>query len=169
MPVIQSTPRHILLNLRASWRQLLDTHILGTVIAYLLLMPLASLALNLAVSVSGDTALSDQDILLFALRPVGLLALTMAAAILLTVMVFKYAAMLTVAFSCSTGQEITTTAALLHVAHRSRHILSLAARIIIRVLLYLIPFLGFCAIVYKLLLGDFSAPANGFGIIRIQR
>lgn len=138
--------------MRANWRNALASHVLGTLIAYVLLTPLASLLLNVAVSRSGSAALSDQEILFFVLSPFGLASMVLLAAIAITIIVFKHAALMTIIEASSRGQQISTLQALSFIARRSTHILRLGIFMVLRVLLYVLPLLAFSWLVFRLLL-----------------
>ncbi len=129
-------------TVRANWRNALATHVLGTLIAYVVLAPLASLLLNIAVSRSGNTALSDQEILFFVLTPFGLVSLVLLSAVALTVITFKHAALMTIIEASYRGQRISYVDALLFISRRSLQILLLGMMMVVKVLLYLLPLLG---------------------------
>ncbi|MFC1796193.1 hypothetical protein ACFL1V_03765 [Pseudomonadota bacterium] len=59
-------------SFRTNWQQFLAIHIAINALVFIVLGPLASLLLHLSVGFSGDAALSDQDILYFFVKPVGL-------------------------------------------------------------------------------------------------
>jgi glycerophosphoryl diester phosphodiesterase len=141
-------------TIRANWGNALTTHILGTLIAYVVLAPLASLLLNIAVSHSGQTALSDQEILLFALTPFGLASLVVLGAIGITVVAFKHAALMTLLEASYRQQRISYLDALLFVSRRSLQILRLGMMMIARVLLYLLPLLGISWLLFKFFMGE---------------
>ena len=134
----------------------LATHVLGSLLAYVLLVPLFSLLFNRVVSWSGAQALSDQEILYFALSPLGLLSLLLVGAAGLLLMVFKHSALMAVAYGVQHGQRVTTLQALAFVARRSRRILVLGLRIVLRVLLLVVPCLLALALIYRALLGDYD-------------
>ena len=60
---------------RAGWKQFLAVHVAINVLIFTILTPAAGLLLRLAVQLSGSNALSDQDILFFALSPAGAVSL----------------------------------------------------------------------------------------------
>ncbi len=138
---------------RTNWGSALATHVMGTLIAYVVLAPLASLLLNTAVSRSGQTALSDQEILLFALTPFGLASLVVLGAIGITVVAFKHAALMAILEAGHRQQRISYIDALLFISRRSLQILRLGMMIVARVLLYLLPLLALSWLAFKLLLG----------------
>ena len=59
---------------KSNWRSFLAIHIAVNVLVFLVLAPISAALLRAAVSLSGDAALSDQDILFFVLSPAGFLA-----------------------------------------------------------------------------------------------
>jgi len=60
-----------------AWPRLLATDVVYKIIAFVVLAPMAGLALQFFMSTSGSSVLADQDILFFALSPVGLAALVL--------------------------------------------------------------------------------------------
>jgi len=94
------------------WRPLLLTHVLYSLLLVALLAPLASGAIRLLVSLSGEAALTDQDILWFALRPVGLLALVLGAALLISLTALRLAALTSIGLQVRHGRRPRTLAVL---------------------------------------------------------
>jgi glycerophosphoryl diester phosphodiesterase len=142
MSIIINSLQTIWHTVRANWGNALATHVLGTLIAYVVLAPLASLLLNIAVSLSGNTALSDQEILFFVLTPFGLASLVVLGAIAITVIAFKHAALMTIIEASYRGQHISYVDALLFISRRSLQILLLGMMMVAKVLLYVLPLLG---------------------------
>ncbi len=148
-------------NLGTIWRTIganrgnaLATHVLGSLIAYVVLTPLASLLLNIAVSRSGHTALSDQEILFFVLTPFGLASLVVLGAIGITVVAFKHAALMAILEANYRQQRISYSDALFFISQRSLQILRLGMMMIARVLLYLLPLLGIAWLVFRFFMGE---------------
>ena len=76
-----NSTRGLLGQLAANWRPFLAIHLAVVFVVMVLLSPLSALLLRLLVLLSGDPALSDQDILFFVLSPAGFLALLVLVAI----------------------------------------------------------------------------------------
>ena len=141
-------------DIRANWRNALACHILATIIAYILLTPLASLLLNIAVSRSGDAALSDQEILFFFLKPFGLGCLVVLGAIALTIIAFKHASLMTILQTAHRGQNVTYTQAIVFISRRSPQILRLGMYMVARLLLYILPLLAASWLVFQYFLSE---------------
>lgn len=154
MNIIVNSLRTIWHSVRANWGNTLATHILGTLIVYVVLTPLASLLLNIAVSRSGNTALSDQEILFFALTPFGLVSLVVLGAIAITVIAFKHAAMMTIIEASYRGQRISYIDALLFIFRHSLQILVLGMMMVAKVLLYVLPLLGISWLIFRFFMGE---------------
>ena len=72
--------RNALEDLRSVWGMLLTTDLLYKLVAVVVLTPLASGVATLSLWIGGSSVLADQDILSFALTPLGLVGLmTMVA------------------------------------------------------------------------------------------
>jgi len=146
----------LLKNFSKSWKQLLATHVLYTLLAVAILTPLITISINLLVELSGNAALSDQDILFFALSPVGFIAMVLAIALIVTAVALEYAALMTVAYTAIYGQTITYGRALAFAMRRGLTVIKLSARMLGRLLLYMFPFLGMIALIYAFFLSKFD-------------
>jgi glycerophosphoryl diester phosphodiesterase len=118
------------------------------------ILPFTGVVISLAVGLSGQSALTDQDILSFLLTPLGLAAGCLVLSILLIGSVVGLAAM---TFDLRSGRggalsSIAATADLL--AHRLPALLVYAALLIARALAIMVPFLLAGFIVAKLLIGS---------------
>jgi glycerophosphoryl diester phosphodiesterase len=142
------------LDIRANWRNALACHILATIIAYILLTPLASLLLNIAVSRSGDSALSDQEILFFFLKPFGLGCLVLLGAIAIAIIAFKHATLMTILQAANRGQIVTYTQAIFFISRRSLQILRLGMYMVARLLIYILPLLAASWLVFQYFLSE---------------
>jgi len=80
---------------RASWRRLLAIHVLVTALVSIVLAPATAILLSLAVRLSGDVALSDQDILFFVLTPAGFISFVVLASVFGIIVFLEYAALMT--------------------------------------------------------------------------
>ena len=58
----------------SNWQQFLAIHLAVNILIFVFFAPAAALLLRLAITLSGDAALSDEDILFFILSPVGLVS-----------------------------------------------------------------------------------------------
>jgi hypothetical protein len=87
--------RRTLKVFRLHWKTFLSIHITANIFSFLILTPLLTLVLGWLVLASGQVALTDEDILFFALSVKGFPILLLAGGLLTTVVVFQQAAMVT--------------------------------------------------------------------------
>ena len=139
---------------RANWQQLLSIHIAVNALIVILLGPLAGGLLRMALSFSGSAALSDQDILFFLLTPGGLIAMLGVASVFSIIVFVEHAALVTVILHARENGPPGVSATLKYLAVKSKALFGLAARILLRVLLIMAPFLLLLLLVYKSLLGE---------------
>ncbi|WP_419740459.1 glycerophosphodiester phosphodiesterase family protein [Ruegeria sp.] len=112
-----------------------------------LVAPGVALAVNLAVSLSDQTALTDQDIAAFILSPAGFIAAIVVLSLFLLAEVFVFAVM---AASLRMGEADpwrAGSAAIGLVLSRLPSLFGFAARFILRVLLLALPFLAVAALI----------------------
>jgi glycerophosphoryl diester phosphodiesterase len=143
-------------DFRQNWRGLAATHVLYSLAAFCLLTPAASMLAHLLVLLSGSAALTDEDILWFALRPIGLVALSVVGAMALAIAALEFAAMMAIGFGAVHDRRIAYFEALRFAALRIGRILGLTIRCIGYALLLAAPFLAAGALVYALLLREFD-------------
>jgi hypothetical protein len=143
-------------ELKRSWRSLLLTDLFYQLAAFALLTPLVSLGIRFLVSLSGSAVLADQDILAFALSPIGIAALVAAAAGRIAVLALGQACLMGIALGASGNSSVRVMPALAWGAVRLGPILSTTVRLVVEVLLVCAPFLGLAALAYFLLLTDFD-------------
>lgn len=154
MNTIKNNIHDMWADIHANWRNALACHVLATIIAYILLTPLASLLLNIAVSRSGDSALSDQEILFFFLKPFGLGCLVLLGAIAITIIAFKHATLMTILHAANRGHIVTYTQAIYFISRRSLQILRLGMYMVARTLVYILPLLAASWLVFQALLSE---------------
>lgn len=148
--------RELFRRLRQNWMRFLAIHLAVTALVVAILMPAAGLLLRLAVRLSGSAALSDTDILFFALSPAGFISLLILGSIFSIVILLEYAALLVIAWSIDTGRHVSTLQALWVLVDRSASLFRLVLRILVRVLLNLLPFAGLLGVVYLWLLTEYD-------------
>ncbi|HSF16058.1 MAG TPA: glycerophosphodiester phosphodiesterase [Vicinamibacteria bacterium] len=138
------------------WPRMLATDFLCKLLAFALLAPLAGYAVRLFVSLSGNSVLSDQDILFFVLSPFGIVALIFAAAAAIAITGLEQGALMTIGFGAIRGAHVSARGALWAAARRAWPILILAATLVVRVLVLAAPFLAAAGAVYWLFLTEFD-------------
>ena len=86
---------HIARDFRRCWKQLALTDIIYKIVAFALLTPLVGILFRVSLALSGETLLTDRDILLFILGPTGWLCCIMAGVLWLVIMALEQAALMT--------------------------------------------------------------------------
>jgi glycerophosphoryl diester phosphodiesterase len=140
----------------ADWTHFLVIHVAVSVLVFTLLTPTASLLLRLAVSMSGNAALSDQDILFFALSPIGFVSVLLLGSIFSIILFLGHAALLVVAESTHHDEAPSAKQVLRFLVGRTTGLFQLAVLVLVRVLLNLLPFVLLLLLIYRLLLSDYD-------------
>jgi glycerophosphoryl diester phosphodiesterase len=81
--------------LRDRW-PIVSTHLVYTVAGLVVLFPFIGLVARTALALSGKTALTNLDILFFVLTPLGAVTLILLGTLLVFVLAFEHAALLTI-------------------------------------------------------------------------
>ena len=97
---------------KANWQQFLSVHIAVNALIVILLGPLAGGLLRMALSFSGNVALSDQDILFFILTPGGLIAMLGVVSAFSIIVFLEHAALVTVILQARENKPPGVTATL---------------------------------------------------------
>jgi glycerophosphoryl diester phosphodiesterase len=156
LQAIKSTAGLLLSRFAANWQKFLLIHIAINMIVFIVMAPLASSMLHFAVSLSGNAALSDQDIAFFFLSPAGFLSLLVIGSVFSIIVFLEYAALLVAARCAEEGQPATISMVIWILARHSVSLFRLALLILLRVLLNLLPFLILASVVYLLLLSEYD-------------
>lgn len=148
---------------RDSWREawrfrwpLTVAHLANRLLLAAIIAPVAAAVLRLGISYSGQTALTDQDIALLLLSPVGLVCVLLVASVLIIGTVLNVAVMTGVIHSGRESAFSALQAGLGRVVARAPAVFGFAARLLIRVLLIAVPFLMFGLLVARNYLTEFD-------------
>ncbi len=141
---------------RRSWRALLVTDLAYKLLAFAILTPLVGLALRAGVWLSGRSVLADQEILFFALRPLGLVVVLAVAALTLAIVSLEQASLMAIAAGAAAGVQFSVAQALRWAAGRALRVVALALRLVGRTLGLAAPFLAGIAVVYFALLREYD-------------
>ena len=120
---------------------LLLSHLLCSVLVLAVMTPLVSLTIRGAVALSGQPALSDFDIAMHLLSPVGFVAALVAASVLLSTAVLDSAFMMAIAHDARQTGQGRFEAGVARVLPRLPKIFGFAWRFLLRVLVITTPFL----------------------------
>ena len=141
---------------KLNWKLFLGIHVVVNVLSLFLLTPLLTVLLGWLVLTSGQTALTDEDILFFILSPTGMLVMLVAGALYTTVVVFQHAAMITAASAVTSGHAITIPRLGRYLVVKFWPLFRLAAQMVGRTALIAAPFLAAAAWIYVSFLTEFD-------------
>lgn len=148
--------QRILEIFRLNWKTYLGIHLVLSVFSVMVLTPLLTMILGWLVLASGQTALTDEDILFFALSPTGLPIVLLAAALYTTVAVFEQAAMITSSRRIASGQTVSLPNLGRFLLIKFWPLFRLALQLIGRTALIAAPFLAVSALVFNLFLTEYD-------------
>lgn len=148
--------RQLLKDFIINWKLFLGIHIAVNAFSLLVLTPLFTLVLGWLVLASGQTALTDVDILQFALTPAGLPVMLLAAAFYTTIVIFQQAAMITAGHFASVGQTLSMARLGHHLLMRFWPLFRLAIQMTGRTGLIAAPFLVLGVFIYSVYLTEFD-------------
>ncbi len=140
---------------RLRWPFVLSRLVFGFLVLALL-TPVTSLALRAAIGLSGKPALSDFDIAMFLLSPVGFAAVLFAAGLVLTGYVLNIAFMMAIALHARRTGERRFEEGVAHILPRFPRILGFAVRFLLRIVLLTVPFLAIAGLLAARLLGEYD-------------
>ena len=143
-------------HLRRSWLQVFVAHLAFTALGVVLFAPLVGLVSQLLLRFSGQPALADQDIAYFLLSPPGMLALMLFAALLIVILAFEQAALMRIAISVMHKRHVGTVEALWYPTLRLHKMFLFTAKLVVRVLVLVLPFLALAAGLAFFLLTDYD-------------
>jgi len=140
-------------DLRDSWRVLAQTDLVYKLISFALLMPGTLLLLRWALSRTGTSVVADTEIATFFLTTrQGILALIVGGAILTGITALEMTCLMAIGLAAANGRHLTARGALAFGASRALLVLHLAANIVTRLLVGLLPFAAAVGVVYWTLL-----------------
>ena len=142
--------------LRKSIGQIFTTHLAYIALGVILFTPLVGMLGHLLLHLSGKTALSDLDIAWFLLSPLGMAALIVMAALLITILAFEQASLMAISAGAVRGLHIGALQALRFTARRAARIYLFTAHLVARVLIITLPFLAAGGAIAWFLLTDYD-------------
>jgi glycerophosphoryl diester phosphodiesterase len=138
------------------WRQFFVVHLLVSLLVFSVLTPAASSLLHLALKLSGEAVLSDEEILLFALSPAGLVSFLLLGSVFAIIGSFEIAALMSLGRFGTTGADTGSLRVIRHVAGRLPRLFILASRIILRATLLTAPLGLLLYVIYARWLGEYD-------------
>ncbi len=146
-------------SLRRLWldrNSVFATHCVYAVFGFVLFAPLLSLVGWMLLKLADKPALADQDIAWFLLSLPGMFALILFSTLLITILGFELATLMTQGAGTLHGTRIGTVDALRFTAAKAREILSFSLRLVIRMLLLTLPFLAVAGAIAWSLLSEYD-------------
>ena len=144
---------------RESWRNratFIPVFLAVRLLSLALIAPLIAATIQIAVSLSGQAALTDQDIASFFLSPMGFPVFVLLAGIILIGSVFGTAVMTLCLHNQETGGFRALTRALGGLTPRLPGLIRFAMELVLRVLIMVMPFALVGAAIALWLLGDYD-------------
>jgi glycerophosphoryl diester phosphodiesterase len=141
---------------KLNWKAFLGIHVAVNVFSLLVLTPVFTTVLGWLVLASGQTALTDEDILLFALSPVGFPVVLLSAALYTMAVVFELAAMITASRQIASGQSVSFLRLVRFMLGKFWSLFRLAVQMIGRTLLISLPFILAGGLIFSLLLSEYD-------------
>ncbi|MDH3542715.1 MAG: hypothetical protein OEM80_08660, partial [Desulfobulbaceae bacterium] len=142
--------------MRKSLGQIFTAHLAYVALGVALFTPLVGIIGRFLLSLSGQAALSDLDIAYFFLTPIGMVAVILFVALLITILVFELASLMAVSAGSVQGLHIGIVSSLYFTARRAKRIFLFAIRLVIRVLVIVLPFLAIGGAVAWFLITDYD-------------
>ncbi len=131
-------------------------HLAYVALGVILFTPLVGFVGRLLLRLSGQTVLSDQDIVYFLLTPYGIAALILFAALLITIMAFEQASLMIVCGCAMKGLYTGIMQPLYFTARRAVSIFLFTINLILRLLVITLPFLAAGGAIAWFLITDYD-------------
>jgi glycerophosphoryl diester phosphodiesterase len=144
--------RAVLGDFIRSLPQLIGYEVLFKILAVALLTPLSAFLLAALISSSGRVAVSNEEIVTFALSATGILTVIVMGTLTIAIIFAEQAGLLLIGASRLSERTLHTMPALLQTGRRAGFLARLALLQVVGYLLCLAPFLVVAAITYKVLL-----------------
>src|SRR6516165_6075668 len=142
-------------DLGRSWRSLAITDIVYKVIAFAVLTPAATLLLYLLRLAASERVVADADIARFLLTsPWGIASLLLAASLLVAISAVESACLMAIGIGAANNVTVDARTALKLGASNAWAVLRLAANMVVRVVIGLLPFAAAGGLVYLALLRE---------------
>jgi len=142
--------------LRQNFLPILIIHLIFTALGFILFTPLLGGLGQLMLHVSSREVLADTDILFFLLSPYGMAALILFGALLVTILIFEQASMMTAYIAASSKVQTDLIQTLTYTAHQSLTVFKFSIHLVVRLLIIILPFLAIAGLIYWLALTDYD-------------
>jgi glycerophosphoryl diester phosphodiesterase len=148
--------RQILRSFGLNWRKFLEIHISASVISLVILTPFFSLVMGWLILLSGNRALTDEDILFFAISLRGLPVMLTAGALFLVVVIFQQAAMVIAGHQLANGHSVSLLGLGRQLLAKAWPVFQLALHMISRSVALAAPFIAVCIFIYFSFLTEYD-------------
>lgn len=142
--------------LRTNILPILIIHLIFTALGFILFTPLLGGLGRLMLHFSSTEVLADTDILFFLLSPYGMVVLILFGALLVTILIFEQASMMTSYIAASSKIQADLIQTLTHTAQQSLTIFKFSIHFVVRLLIIILPFLAVAGLIYWLALTDYD-------------
>ncbi|WP_198677035.1 glycerophosphodiester phosphodiesterase family protein [Aliidiomarina iranensis] len=149
-------PRHILAAIRYHRRPLLAFHLYFALLSILLLAPFSAWLLAGLIHLTGSDMIGNEELLLFAINPVGVLWLLLSATLAAMLIFLQHAGMMLIATRDARGRFHTAAGALWVICKRLPQLLKLSGMQVAAHLALLAPVLLLLAWAFEQLLGGYD-------------
>ncbi len=139
-------------DFRRAWPQLLLTDLLSRIIVVVALTPMVGLLMKVFLLQTDYGVLSDTDIAMFLLHPLGITALLIVSAVSLGIFFATQGVLMVVGFGAIEDRRMTWLDAIRYLTRYAVELVKLAGQVIVRLLLISAPFLAGVGGVYLLFL-----------------
>ncbi len=153
---LQKLWKEALAVLRKCIWQIFAIHLAYIALGLLLFAPITGILGQILLNLSGQSVLSDLDIAYFFLTPSGMLALILFISLLLTILVFEQASLMVVCAAALQNQKIHFIPSLLFTLRRVKIIFLFAIRLVLRILILTLPFIGLSLALAWVMLTDYD-------------
>ena len=129
-------------------------HLFYSILGVMLFVPLLGMLGQLMLKLSGAEVLTDMQIAGFILSPLGFLSTLVFFGLIVTIVIFEQASMLAVAVSKEEEEHITAVSAIAFALKHAQKIFLFSARLIVKLLLIMLPFLLLAGLLAFLLITE---------------
>jgi len=141
-------------DFRRTWPQLLLIDLLSRIIMVVVLTPMVALLVKIFLLQTDDGVLTDTDIVVFLLHPLGITALLIVCAISLGILFAKQGLLMVVGFGVIEDRRITWLDSIRYVTRYAFELVKMAGHVSVRLLLISVPFFAGLGGVYLLFLNQ---------------
>lgn len=136
-------------DFRRTWPQLLLTDLLSRIIAVVVLIPMVGLLVKVFLLQTDDGVLTDTDIIVFLLHPIGITALLLVGAASLGIEFAKHSVLLVVGFGAVEDRRVTWLGAIRYVFRYAHVLVKMGGHVVFRLLLISVPFFAGVVAAYQ--------------------